>query len=144
MRFVDANVFIYCLVKSTEDAYRVSREILQRVEEGEEAITSTAIIQEVVDWLEYNNRRKEVKAFLTAVNSYLTLRKAEAMWQDMLAALHDMEKFKLDFVDALTLQTMKKNDVTEIYSNDTDFDEVKWVKRVWKQTPSLRKAEERI
>lgn len=132
MRFVDANVFIYCLVKSPENAYRVSREILKRIEDGEEALTSTAVIQEVVDWLEYNNRREEVKAFLTAVNSYLTLRKAEVAWEDMLSALDDIERFEIDFVDALTLQLMKKNEVTEIYSNDTDFDRVEQVKRIWR------------
>ena len=138
MRFVDANVFIYCLVKSPEDAYGVSREILKGIEDGEEALTSTAVIQEVVDWLEYNNRKKEVKAFLIAVNSYLTLRKAEVAWEDMLAALDDMERFGVDFVDALTLQLMKKNEVTEIYSSDTDFDRVERVRRVWRQTATAK------
>jgi len=26
---------------------------------------------------------------------------------------------------------MKKNKTNEIYSNDTDFDRVKWIKRIW-------------
>jgi predicted nucleic acid-binding protein len=37
----------------------------------------------------------------------------------------DMDKHKIDFVDALTLQTMEKNKINEIYSNDKDFDRVK-------------------
>ncbi|KPV62699.1 MAG: PIN domain protein [Candidatus Bathyarchaeota archaeon BA1] len=131
MRFVDANVFIYTLVKSPKEAYEICGGILKRVEDGEEAVTNTAIIQEVVDWLEYNNRKREVKIFITAINSYLAMHKANIIWDDMIAALGDIEKHDLDFVDALTLQTMKKNKITEIYSNDTDFDRVNWVKRVW-------------
>jgi len=131
MRFVDANVFIYVLVKSPEEAYETSKGILQRIENGEEALTNTAVIQEVVDWLEYNNRKQEVKSFITAINSYLTMNKINTAWGDMLAALDDMEKCDIDFVDALTLQTMRKNDAKEIYSNDTDFDKIKGIKRVW-------------
>ena len=132
MRFVDANVFIYVLVKYPKEDYLTSKSILKRIEDGEEAITSTFIIQEVVEWLEYNNRRKEVEKFLVALNSYMTMRKVEASWRDMLDAASDMEKYGLDFIDALTLQVMKKNNVTEIYTNDRDFDRVEWARRIWK------------
>jgi len=132
MRFVDANVFIYVLTRSPREDYLFSKSVLKRVEDGEEAITSTAIIQEVVDWLEYNNRRGEVGKFLTALNSYTAMRKVEISWREMLDALSDMEKYDLDFVDATTLQVMKENNVSEIYTNDKDFDRVEWVRRVWK------------
>lgn len=132
MRFVDANVFIYILVKSPKESYETSKQILQRIENGEETITNTAVIQEVADWLEYNNRKREVKNFITAINSYLTMDKVNTTWNDMLAALDDTKTYNIDFVDALTLQTMKKNKTKEIYSNDKDFDRVKWTKRIWK------------
>lgn len=131
MRFIDANVFIYTLTKSPQTSFETSRRILKRVEEGEEAITSTAIIHEVADWLEYNDRRREVKAFLIAVNSYVSLRKSAASWEDMLSALDYMEANDIDYVDALTLRLMKRNGVNEVYSNDRDFDRVEWVKRIW-------------
>jgi len=50
----------------------------------------------------------------------------------MLDAPSDMEKYNLDFVDAITLQVMKRNNVSEIYMNDKDFNRVEWVRRVWK------------
>jgi predicted nucleic acid-binding protein len=131
MRFVDANVFIYILVKSPRESFEASRKILKRIEAGEEVVTSTAVLQEVVDWLEYNGRRQEVKAFLTAINSYVSMRKAVPLWEDMLSALDYMEAGDVDYVDALTLQMMKKNGLDEIYSNDRDFDRVAWVKRIW-------------
>jgi predicted nucleic acid-binding protein len=131
MRFVDANVFIYVLVKSPKIDYEISSQILKRIENGEAAATNLAIIQEVVDWLEYNNRKKEVRSFLTAVNSYLTMNKLPITWDDHLAALDTVDKCGIDFVDALTLQTMKKNKINEIYSNDKDFDRIQWIKRTW-------------
>ena len=131
MRFVDTNVFIYVLVKSPKKDYEISRAILERIEKGEETATSLPVIQEVVDWLEYNNRKKEVHSFLTAVNSYISMEKLSASWDDFLPAMDDVQKHAADFVDALTLQEMKKRKITEIYSHDKDFDRVEWVKRIW-------------
>lgn len=131
MRFVDANVFIYVLVKSPKKDYEISKGILERIEKGEETATNYAVIQEVVDWLEYCNRRKEVQSFLIGVNSYLSLEKMNIEWNDFLEALDDVNKYAIEHVDALTLQTMKKHKITEIYSNDKDFDRVDWVKRIW-------------
>jgi predicted nucleic acid-binding protein len=131
MKFVDASVFIYVLVESPQKDYEISKRILKRIENGEETATSLAIIHEVVDWLEYNNRKKEVRNFLTAINSYLTMNKLNITWSDLLAALDNMHEHRIDFVDALTLQTMEKNKINEIYSNNKDFDRVKWIKRIW-------------
>ena len=131
MRFVDANVFIYILVKSPKKDYEISRGILERIENGEETVTSLAIIQEVIDWLEYNNRKKEVRSFLMGINSYLSMEKLSVSWDDFLPALNDIDEHQIDFVDALTVQKMKKNKINEIYSNDKDFDRIEWVKRIW-------------
>ncbi len=90
------------------------------------------MIQEVVDWLEYAGRKAEVKDFLVGVNSYLSLDKSTTSWRDMLSALEYMEGSDVDYVDALTLQMMRRRGLKEIYSNDKDFDRVDWVKRVWK------------
>ena len=90
------------------------------------------MVQEIVDWLEYNNKRREVEKFLTAINSYITMEKAEVSWNEMMEAISDMKKYDLDFVDALILQTMKKNNVKEIYTNDKDFNRVKGIRRIWK------------
>lgn len=131
MRFVDANVFIYAIVKSPKKDFAISHKILESIEHGEESVTSTAVIQEVIKWLEYNNRIKEVKIFLTAVNSYLSMDKLNGEWDNFLPTLDDMYGKQISFVDSLTLQLMKQHKITEIYSNDKDFDRIEWVKRVW-------------
>lgn len=131
LRFVDANVFIYAIMKSPLRDYETARRILERIEKGEAAATSLAVVQEVVDFLEYNNRKKEIRPFLTVINSYLLMEKLASNWNDFFPAMDDVDSCEIEFVDALTLQVMRKHKITEIYSCDKDFDRVKGVKRVW-------------
>ena len=131
MRFVDANVFLYTLIGSPKRDYETSKAILKRVEDGEKAMTSLAVIQEVVDWLEYNGRKKEAGVFLTAVNSYAKMKKVSNRWRDFPRASAEAEKEGVDFVDALTLAVMRREKVAEVYSNDKDFDRIAGIKRVF-------------
>jgi uncharacterized protein len=131
MRFVDTNVFIYSIIKSPKKDFEISNQILHRIENGETVATSLAVIQEVVDFLEYNNRKKEIGSFLMSINSFLSMNKLSLTWSNFLPCIGDLYFKQLDFVDALTLQLMKENKITEIYSRDKDFDRVEWVKRIW-------------
>jgi len=131
LRFVDANVFLYTLIGSPKRDYETSKAILKRVEDGEKAMTSLAVIQEVVDWLEYNGRKKEAGVFLTAVNSYAKMKKVSNRWRDFPRASAEAEKEGVDFVDALTLAVMRREKVAEVYSNDKDFDRIAGIKRVF-------------
>jgi predicted nucleic acid-binding protein len=131
MRFVDANVFIYAIVKSPQKDYEISRTILQRIESGEAAATSLAVIQEVINWLQYNGRKREVGSFLLAINSYLSMSKLSTNWDNFLPSLENMYDKQINLVDSLTLQIMKHNKINEIYSYDKDFDRIDWVKRIW-------------
>jgi uncharacterized protein len=132
MRFVDANVFIYEIVQSPEKDFRIADNILERIEKGEEAATSLAVIQEVIDWLQYNKRRQEVESFLLAINSYISLTKLSGSWNNFVSAIECMNNKQTGFVDSLNLQIMIENKISEIYSNDKDFDRIDWVKRIWK------------
>jgi predicted nucleic acid-binding protein len=131
VRFVDANVFIYQIIQSPQKDYEVSERILQRIEQGEEVAISLPVIQEVIKWLEYNKRKKEIGDFLLFINSYLSMNKLSVEWDSFLQSVEDMDKKQIGFVDSLTLQLMKRNGICEIYSNDKDFDRVDWVKRIW-------------
>jgi predicted nucleic acid-binding protein len=131
LRFVDANVFLYTLIGSPKRDFDTSKAILKRVEEGEEAITSLAVIQEVVDWLEYNGRKKEAGVFLAAVNSYTKMKKVSNRWRDFPRASAEAEKEDIDFVDALTLAVMRREKIAEVYSKDKDFDRIAGIKRVF-------------
>jgi len=129
---VDANIFLYNLTKSPKREFEVSQRILQRIEDGEEAFTTTLIVQEVADWLEYNGRRQAVPTFVTSVNSYGKLRKVEGFWADMVHANDFMKEFQLSFVDVVSIAIMERIGEKQVYSNDLDFDRVKWIERIFK------------
>jgi len=131
MRFVDANVFIYQIMQSPQEDYEISERILQRIERGEEAAISLSVIQEVIKWLEYNHRKKEIENFLIAINSYISINKISIAWENFLPSLENMNKKQISFVDSLTLQIMSAYKINEIYSSDKDFDRIDWVKRIW-------------
>lgn len=131
MRFIDSNVFLYTLVGSPARDFEVSRSILRRVEGGEEAVTSLAVLQEVVDWLEHNGKKREVAVFLAAVNSYTRMRKVGNVWKDFPKALAEAGKEAIDFVDALTLAIMRREGIVEVYSKDSDFDRIAGIRRVF-------------
>ena len=124
-------MFIYFFIKSPKKDFETAYRILERIRNGEEAATSLAVIYEAIDWLEYNNRKKEIQGFLIAINSYMSLLKLNVEWDKFMPALREMYDKQLDFVDSLTLEVMKENGITEIYSRDKDFDRVDWVKRIW-------------
>jgi hypothetical protein len=86
-------------VQSPKKDFEIARKNFQRIENGEKVVTSLAVIYEAVDWLEYNNREKEVRDFLIAINSYLLLGKLSIEWDKFLPALKDKYEKQIDFVD---------------------------------------------
>ena len=131
MRFIETNVFLYVITAHQEFGLR-ARRILERIAAGEEAITSSLVIAEVVAWLEYQGKKLEVDTFLDAVESYPTLQKSETTYGDELRAREMKRSYpRLEFFDRVYLAQMERLNVREIYSNDRGFDRVKGIKRIF-------------
>ncbi|MCS7105615.1 MAG: hypothetical protein NZ954_08675 [Thermofilaceae archaeon] len=77
--------------------------------------------------LSRRSKRKKAEKILSALNSYTLMKKVEVSWRDTLDVLQDLEKHNLDYVYALTLQTMKRYKVTGVHANNKDFNRVEWV-----------------
>jgi predicted nucleic acid-binding protein len=131
MRFVETNIFLY-VINANSDFGPTAKRILNRIESGEEAVTSSLVIAEVAAWLEYRKKKSEITTFLSIINSYPTLHKREATYADELRAneLHDSYP-RLEFFDRVYLAQMERLKLTEIYSNDQAFDKVKGIKRIF-------------
>lgn len=108
-RFIDSNVFIYVL---TEDAkhFETAKAILHRVERGEEAITSTLVLEEIFVFLESRKASHEIPGVFDYIRSYSTLRIIPYLPEDMASAILLLKrvKFKADWDDALIAATMKR------------------------------------
>jgi predicted nucleic acid-binding protein len=131
LRFIETNVFLYVITAHPEFGPR-AKGILERIDSGEHAMTSSLVIAEVCAWLEHYKRKKDVETFLRAVESYPTLRKSETTYGDEQRA-QELERAypRLEFFDRVYLAQMERLKLTEIYSNDKAFDRVKGIERIF-------------
>ena len=131
MRFVETNIFLYVITAHPHFG-PLAKRILERIDSGEEAATSSLVIAEVCAWLEYHKRKTEVRTFLSAVDSYPSLRKSETTYTDEQRATELERSYpRLEFFDRVYLAQMERLKLTEIYSNDKAFDRVKGIKRIF-------------
>lgn len=132
VRFLDSNVFIYHINRNPKFG-GIAREILLRVERGEEAITSTLVLEEVFIHVEQEYSSRDIPTVLHSIVSYAPLRIVSYGIEDMLRAveiLRDVD-FSVDWDDAVIVATMERYKVKEVYSNDRHFDRIPWIKRVF-------------
>jgi predicted nucleic acid-binding protein len=131
LRFVETNIFLYVITAHPEFG-PIARRILDRVDSGEQAATSSLVIAEVCAWLEYHKKKTMVETFLNAVDSYPILRKFETTYTDEQRAKELERSYpRLEFFDRVYLAQMERLKLTEIYSNDRAFDKVKGIKRIF-------------
>jgi len=117
MRFVDTNVFIYALTAHPRFGEN-ARRILERIEGGEAAVTSTLVLCEVAWVLEAMGRQGDIKSTLEKVLSYRALEVVEFSGDDLLMGANNMAIHNVDFNDGVNAAIMMRLGVSEAYSND--------------------------
>lgn len=117
MRFIDTNVFVYTVTKHPRFG-SVSRSILDRVEAGEEAVTSTLVLCKISWVLEAMGRASSIKPTLEKIGSYKTLSVIPFDKDDLIAGASNMMTYHLDFNDGVNLSVMLRLSIREVYSND--------------------------
>ncbi len=133
-RFIDSNIFVYVL--SSDPRYsRRALSILEDAENGVyEAYTSTLVVSQVLAHLERRRRREAMVKFLEYLDEgYVDV--VETTYEDYRLSLLLAEEYGLDYSrlwdDLVIASQMKRLGVNEIYSNDSDFDKIPWVKRIF-------------
>jgi predicted nucleic acid-binding protein len=117
MRFVDTNVFIYALTAHPRFG-ETARRILERIEGGEAAMTSTLVLCEVAWVLEAMGRQGDIKPTLEKILSYKSLEVVEFSGDDLLMGASNMVIHNVDFNDGVNIAIMMRMGVSEAYSND--------------------------
>ncbi len=128
MRFIDANVFLYAVVKPKGkvsekilERKEKSKRILLRVENGEEVATTVVHLSEVAKILEANvnlaTSLKFVENLLLAEN----VRVLPVSQEDYLRALLIAKEKNVSVNDALAYLKMKEINVKEVYTFDNHF-----------------------
>jgi predicted nucleic acid-binding protein len=108
-----------------------AKRILSRIEHGEEAATSTLVINQVLSYLKWKKKSAFIPQFLEFLQSLPSLTKAETSFEDFVEAKKRSNEKWNAFDDFLIARQMERLNVEEIYSNDSDFDRIETVKRIF-------------
>ena len=137
MRFVDSNVFVYALLRprrrleTHEDEIKEgAKNILTRIEEGEEAMTTVIHVSEVANILEARMPREGSWRILSALASMRGLSLAGVTGDAYRAAIQASNVLGVGVNDALAYTSMTRSGVREIYSFDKHFDQLPEIRRV--------------
>src|SRR6266542_2510226 len=130
-RFLDSNVVLRYFERSDPDKSDRARQLLERVERGEEKVaTSALVVFEVVFTLQrtYGVPKASVRDMM---RDLLSLPALQLPRKDLcLDALDLYVEKNGSFADAYTAVYMRSRGVTEIYSWDSDFDRFEDVSRI--------------
>jgi len=116
-RFVDTNIFIYSATNHPQFGEGAKR-ILERIEQGEEALTSTLVLCEIAWILEAMGKQGDIKPTLEKILSYRGLDVVGFDEDDILVGANNMRLHSIDFNDGINVAVMTKIGVFEAYSND--------------------------
>ena len=124
MRFVDATIFIKWMAAikkrlSLESA--IAGYILKRIQDGEVAITSSIVKDEVLIWLS-RYRASRLRNFLRALRIMPTLRIINPTLNDEEFAAANYGKFELGISDLINVSIMRRMNIDEIYTTDVGYE----------------------
>jgi len=131
LRFLDTNILLRYLTRDDERKARVALALLQRIERGEErVITTQAVIFETVFTLQrfYKVPRAEIRELVLPI---VLLRGMQIPNKPLYEQAFDLYVTQnISLPDAWNGVFMRARGLTEIYSWDTDFDEMAWLTRI--------------
>jgi predicted nucleic acid-binding protein len=130
---VDSNIFVYHLAADPVHGQK-AKKILENIQDGEKCATSTLIITQVCSYLKWKKKHEAIPIFLSFLKRLTSLDKVETTVLDFEEARSVQSALKLSWSmwdDIVIAAQMKRLKMKEIYSNDKDFDNIQWVKRLF-------------
>lgn len=133
MCFIDSNMFVYHL--AADPTYgQTAKNLLERIDTGEKAVTSTLVVAQVCGYLKWKGRQNAIPFFLSLLKTLTSLQKIETHILDFEEARSIQSEKNLPWSmwdDTVIAAQMKRLNIKEIYSNDNDFDKIPWIKRIF-------------
>jgi len=112
---------------------QAARNLLEKIDAGEESATSTLVISQVCSYLKWKRRENVIPLFLSLLKRLSALQKIETNMLDFEEARSIQSDLGLPWSmwdDIVIAAQMKRLNIREIYSNDGDFDRIAWIKRM--------------
>ena len=137
MKFIDASVFLYAYLKPKSKTPKEitllkkgAQKIVNRIDGGENAITTLVHISEVANILESRIPLNKALEVMTVMLTKKNLTVIEPTKKDYMKSVKDAQTFMIGINDALAYTVMQKENIHEIYSFDTDFDKIGEITRI--------------
>lgn len=132
-QFIDTNIFLTYLTTHDPVKTKACYALFKRAENSQVTLmTSESVIAEVVYVLSskkhYSLSAEDIKKCLSPI---LLLRGLKLPYKKIfLRALEFFSSYHLDFEDCLTIAHIEHQKIIDIYSYDTDFDQIDGIKRI--------------
>jgi len=127
---IDANIFLEVLLdqKKAEEC----KIFLRGIQSGKiKAVISTFTIDTIIlAMTRHGTSLEKIKIFLNSLMNLKGLKGYSVNFKDRMLAVDLIKKYKLDYEDAITLQSAISSNCKEILSFDKHFDKIKEMKRV--------------
>ncbi len=138
MRFLDANIFIYAYYKPkkqlTEKEHQMkqnAKTIISNVSKGKEEIMITIVhVSEAVNILKHGMPQDQLTTIIRGLFMLDNVKIMDVTKDAYFAATELGEDFKLEPNDALAVDMMRQNNITEIYSFDEHFNKLDGIIRL--------------
>jgi predicted nucleic acid-binding protein len=128
--YLDANFFVFGVTGTDARAQRILA-LLDQVEKGKTAFASALVVDEVIWALRRNKQDWDfIQQVVEDIYNTVNLEVCDVPGDLPLDALRVMDEHRLKPRDALHVALMKRYGITEIASDDSDFDRVPGIKRI--------------
>jgi predicted nucleic acid-binding protein len=129
MRFIDANIFIYAVLKPKRELNEKERaiknaakEIFKRVNEGEEVITTVVHLSEVANVLEDAANLSFAISFLKDILLKRNVTVEAVNDKEYIESVLVAEVKRISINDALAYLLMKRKGIEELYTSDKHYE----------------------
>ncbi|MGA7876917.1 MAG: PIN domain-containing protein [Desulfoferrobacter sp.] len=131
MRFVDTNVFLRFLVNDDSQKADACEMLFKRAIEGEEALFTTDMVVAEIIWVLESYYKLNMKEIREKVEKILNTKNLECLNREIIInALAVSEEANIDYIDAYNAYMLKTRGITELYSYDSHYDRLSWLKRI--------------
>ncbi len=129
-KFIDTNIFLRYLTKDDSLKYDKCKRIFKKTTEGKlDIATSGMVIAELV-WTLLSHYKVSKADVIEKISIIVGTENLFIPDKNIIVdALVLYGRKNIDYIDAYNAVFMKKNDLDEVYSYDTDFDKIEDVKR---------------
>jgi len=142
MKFLDAIVFIYAYCKpkkqltdKEKQMKEQAKKIITDVSQGREQVLVTVVhLAEIVNILKHGMPLEKLTELIRGLLMLENIKVQSVTRESYFLANELGDDLKLEANDALAIGTMRSNNVTEIFTFDSDFDYIEGITKIPKPT----------